>query len=88
MNLEINCLKELIQKFESKTPFSIDTKIINNKNDYNFILERLKKVNYKTGRWMKIKIKNFNIVLNIIYRTIKDDEAKFFIQNMMPIKIL
>ena len=50
MNLEINCLKELIQKFESKTPFSIDTKIINNKNDYNFILERLKKVNYKTGR--------------------------------------
>ena len=37
---------------------------------------------------MKIKRKNFNIVLNIIYRTIKDDEAKFFIQNMMPIKIL
>jgi hypothetical protein len=75
---EINELKNKIKKAESNS-FKIDSKIINNKKDYDFILERLKKVNFNENI-NEINIKNkVNISLILLYRASRDgDEAKNF----------
>ena len=67
---EMNELKNKVDSYELKL-FKIDSKIITNKQDYDFIIERLKKVYPEKGSIM--------IDLNLLYRaTVDGDGASDF----------
>ena len=79
MNQELNNLKETINTIKSNL-FPIDSKIIKKNNDYNFIVERLKKVklNENQNKEQNQNV-NININCNLLYRATRDgDEAKEF----------
>ena len=63
---EINNLKDRIEKNKIKD-ISIDSKIIRNKKDINFIFKRLKMVKLNNNNK-----ENININLNLLYRATKD----------------
>ena len=73
---EINDLKEQIKnskKEEEKEDSSIDSNIIKNKKDYNFILERLKKVNL--NKEDSIQEQNSKISFTLLYRATRDGDS-------------
>ena len=76
MTKEINEIKNQLKKPNS---ISIDSKIINNKNDCNFIIKRLKKVNFNEDINENNINYNYKLELKLLYRASRDgDEAKNF----------
>ena len=77
---EMSELKERIESLESKSS-SFKSKIIKKKEDFDFLIQRLKKVNLNPNE-KNLKEEgneNINISLNLLYRATRDgDEAKQF----------
>ena len=80
---ELNEIKQKLEKLEKKVNdkgFNLDTNIIQDKKEYDLIIERLKKVNInKDDNIINEESENKNIVLSLLYRATKDgDKAKDF----------
>jgi hypothetical protein len=66
MTTEINTLKEKVNNYEFRL-YKMDSNIINNQKDYDFIIERLKKVNPNKTEIV--------IGLRLLYRATRDGDA-------------
>ena len=76
---EINELKNRIKNLESKSE-SFKSKIIKKKEDFDFVVERLKKVNFKENiNHIQDENEKINIEFNLLYRATRDgDESRIF----------
>ena len=77
---EINDLKKRLEKIEDKINFKLNSNIIKEKSEYDFIVDRLKKVEVnQDGNNNVIKPEDKNIGLILLYKASRDgDKAKDF----------
>ena len=76
MTKEINEIKNHIKKSNS---ISIDSKIINDINEFNFIIKRLKRINFNEDINENNVKKKYTLEFKLLYRASRDgDEAKNF----------